>query len=538
MMNTTPLKTFILVFLTSFCLSGQDLTVESGGELYIESGKFIYLSDADIDGGSVTINSDATNSGTFLATGDVTVENDGKIEYNRYIPSTNWHLVTSPVTDQNVTSFASNSENSLATSGNKVAIAKYDNTKAVGSRWVYYDSSTPSEFDTNFGVGEGYTIKRTASGTISFEGAYPTVTSAGNVEKALETSSSHLWFTVGNPLPAYLPATRTGGENSLLSENSDILDSSYTALYFWTGSEWEAYNNLSDSYLPPGSSFMVRLSENQELRSAKGSFKGRSDDTVQETFLFPRAYQSHRTESENFNKAVSTKQHIELSIVQNNVVKKTRLYFHEQGTPKLDKGYDAASYEQSNETFGIHSRLMENDLGTDFSIQTLPSYDDQEFVIPLSIYANKGKVKVEATINNLPENMALYLEDRLEGTFHELHASSFRMNFDEKFNENGRFFLSNFPPEKPEDEVVQTKTIVPLDLFNIDSNSLKVVGVEADSSSRIEIYSFNGNKLYETTFYGNDTNEIELPSQIKTGIYVAVLTDEQGKRVIKKITIK
>ena len=134
--------------------------------------------------------------------------------------------------------------------------------------------------------------------------------------------------------------------------------------------------------------------------------------------------------------------------------------------------------------------------------------------------------------------MALYLEDRLEGTYHELHASAFTVKFEEKFNENGRFFLSNFPPEKPEDEVVQTKTIVPLDLFNIDSNSLKVVGVDADSSSRIEIYSFNGNKLYETTFYGNDTNEIELPSQIKTGIYVAVLTDEQGKRVIKKITIK
>ena len=527
----------IVCFFISLSLFGQDLTVQSGGELYIEAGNFISLTDADIDGGSLVINSDATNSGTFLATGDVTVENEGKIQYNRYISTTNWHLVTSPVTNQNVTSFASNTENSLASSGNKVAIAKYDNTKAAGTRWVYYDSTTPSAFDTNFGVGEGYTIKRTASGILTFEGAYPTVT-AGNVEKSLETSSSHRWFIIGNPLPAYLPATRTGGENSLLSENSDILDSSYTALYFWNGSEWGAFNNLSDSYLPPGSSFIVNLAENEVSTSAKNSFTARSDDNVKETFLFPRSYQSHRTESENFNRAVSTKQHIELSIVQNNVVKKTKLYFHEQGTPKLDKGYDAASYEQSSETFGIHSRLIENDLGTDFSIQTLPSYDDQEFVIPLSIYANKGKVKVEATINNLPENMALYLEDRLEGTYHELHASAFTVKFEEKFNENGRFFLSNFPPEKPEDEVVQTKTIVPLDLFNIDSNSLKVVGVDADSSSRIEIYSFNGNKLYETTFYGNDTNEIELPSQIKTGIYVAVLTDEQGKRVIKKITIK
>lgn len=537
-MKTKLLFTLILAQFTCVSLFGQSLSVQSGAQLTIEPGAFVSSTDADIDGGTLVLNSDATNSGTFLSTGSVAVENSGTIKYNRYIPTTNWHMVSSPVTGQNVTSFASDTDNNLVTNGTKVAVGKYDNTKAVGTRWNYYDTSMPSGFDTEFASAEGYIIKVTTTDQIAFEGSYPTVNSSGNVEKTLETSSSHRWFAVGNPLPAYLPATRSGGEDNLLTANSILLDSNYTALYFWVGSEWEPINNLSDHFLPPGSGFMVKLAETEETVLRKSSFKSKLTSKVDETFIFPRSYQSSRSESESFNREGVTKQQIEVTLSRDNSIKKTTVYFHDQGTAKLDIGFDAAAYNQSNAKFGIRSRLLEEDQGIDFKIQTLPRYDYQNFVIPLAVYADKGKYALKAVTKNLPEDMTLYLEDRVKGITYTLNTAALNLKFDEKVMGTGRFFLANFPPEKMDDEEPLTKTIVPLNLYNMYSNTLKVVGSTPEVANHIEIYSFDGNKIYETDFYADDSYEFKLPEQILTGIYIAVLTDEQGKKVIKKITVQ
>ena len=72
---------------------------------------------------------------SIISDGSIT----GTVSYTRTIPTTNWHLISSPVVGQDKDAFVTAS--GFATgSGSNVGFADYNNTTEA---WSYYQSGTP-----------------------------------------------------------------------------------------------------------------------------------------------------------------------------------------------------------------------------------------------------------------------------------------------------------------------------------------------------------------------------------------------------------
>ena len=127
------------MFLTNVAWS-QDLYVGSGAAITTVPGILLFAgSNVSVDAAaSLTTTSDATTSGSFIVSGSTT----GNITYKRYINDVNWHLVSAPVTDQDIPAFVGVAGNAVPQSGttSNYAVSYYKNTNTAGNRWTYQQS--------------------------------------------------------------------------------------------------------------------------------------------------------------------------------------------------------------------------------------------------------------------------------------------------------------------------------------------------------------------------------------------------------------
>jgi len=523
-MNKTILAT-VLALTTSLCLA-QTTTVSTGGSITIQSTGSWSTSDLSVSGGSVVINSDATNSGTLIATGTGSTSSGGTITYNRYLDDTDYHIISSPVEGQAVTAFVNNTDNTLATSGTLVGVGKYDNTNASGSRWEWYDTSS-SFADTNFNTGEGYAIRRTSAGTLSFEGGYPT-TETNEVKVTLSTSANgHFWYMVGNAFAAYMPATNTDSNvNTLLSLNNSILDDAYKALYFYDGSSWTPVNATSNTYIAPGQAFAVRMADNSSY-----------------VFRMPQSYQEHRTETETFYKADELPK-LTLYTTDGDRLAQTVVMYADNGTEGLDPGYDAGSFDSGQE-LSLDTKLIDP-VGTqdpNFSIQVLSNMRYEEQVIPVAINAAADKeISFSYEATNIPSNLDVYLEDRLNKEFYNLSERSASFTFSAEETQINRFFIhtsSVFPKDDSEGDYQDGPTDIAFDFHKLQDKTLYFEGIGDNEPLRIMIYNISGLKVLESTApISTDNNEIKLPATLSQGVYIAIVQRKDGSITTKKIIIQ
>ena len=163
-----------------------------------------------IAGGDVTIDSNAGNSASFLAPNTSTGVSIGDITYKRYIADDNWHLVSAPVASQSIPDFVGDGVNAVAQSGttSNYGVSYYNNTNTPGTRWTYHND-TPTlenqEILTDFNTGQGYSMKKTAAAGAG--GRWLGVGGAGLsvTIPTTTTTGTHLWSTIGNPFPSFLP---------------------------------------------------------------------------------------------------------------------------------------------------------------------------------------------------------------------------------------------------------------------------------------------------------------------------------------------
>jgi len=502
------------------------LMIASGRTVTIQSGRNLDLGTTDaIINGDLIMNSDASSSATFITSGTVTTgSSGGEMTYNRYIPDTDWHIVSSPVEGQSFSEFAANnSNNSLATNGSLIAIGRYENSNAAGSRWEYYDTGNTGAFDFQFDTGKGYIIKRTSAGTITFVGDIAETTS-GNAQISLSSSTSnHLWYAVGNPWPAYIPGTAASSENSILKLNQNSLDTNYVAIVVWDGSQWVEKNFNDTVDLIPGQAFMVRLASNSATN-----------------FLFPKSYQEKGSGSDTFFKDEERTQ-INLFISNDQRLASTRLFYNEIGTPAMDPGYDSGTF--SIKRLDIKTRLSESteeNANVDLATQTLSNLNFEEQIVPIALHTEEDQiVSISAEHINLPEHLEIYLEDRQEAQFYNLKKSSAKFVFENAQSEPGRFYLhtkqANFWEEEPEEEPVGA---VPFDFHKLQGNVLYFEGITSNEQYRISLYNLAGYKVVETAAEINPSNyEVQLPSYLSKGVYVLRIQKPDGKVMTKKIIV-
>ncbi|MGY0426819.1 MAG: hypothetical protein ACWIPI_08335, partial [Polaribacter sp.] len=470
----------------------QDLTVKSGGDITTLPGSLLFAgSNLDVGaGGDVTTKSDVISSGSLIVTGITT----GKITYDRYVKSagtseigTDWHLVSAPVTNQNIPEFVANTANKVRKSNNSgnYAVSYFLNTNVVTKRWVYHNPVSSPEKNrqilANFQPGRGYSMNRTDAGEYTFYGdmANDDVT----ITLGPVVAGANSWNSVGNPYPSFLPVNnKANATDNLLKENVSNLEANFVALYFWNGNERIAVRQEDPGMeLAPGQGFLIR--------SASAS---------NAAFKFTKHLQTHKTDLDGFYRNSSSVPVIVLSMSNGTKKRTTKVEYVDVSTDGLDVGLDAGAYQDGVPTFSLDTRLVKgkgidsrgDDFDSrkiDFTIQSLSTKAlGTNVAIPLSVRAAAKKeltFSVDAT--NMPEDADVYLEDVVKETYTKITDAPYKITLATKATGVGRFYLHTAAKRASVEDVLLENR---LHIYKTTNNTLKITGL-IQGNTTVNMYS-------------------------------------------------
>ena len=491
----------------------QDLHVSATGTLYVSPKSDINVTGSleVVAGGDVTISSDATHSGSLI----VSVTAAGAISYEKYIPDANWHFVSAPVETQSINAFIVDAANGIPTSGtNNYGVSTYNNANAAGARWEYENTSTTPV--GNFTTGKGYSNKRSAAGYYTFKGTMATE----DVMITTASSTAHKWEVVGNPYPSFLPANNNAnGTNNILKQNIDNLEAEYKYLSFWDGTAYQVINHATDAlHLTPGQAFMVRA-------SANGS-----------SFTFPENLQTAQVAAATTSYRVTGIPEITLSLLSGTVTKTTTLKYFSNTTTGLDPGYDAGTYIDTTPSFAIDTHLVSDSQGTDFTLQCLPNNNFETSIVPLSIKAVASEsITFSAQSINLPAGLKVFLEDKVAQTVTDITTASHQVTPNEALNGIGRFYLHTAESVLSVEDTDFTSS---LNMYQTSNTNLRITGLELQGTTAfVKMYTVLGKVVLSATFKAENVNDVALPENLATGIYLVQVV-ANGAKQTKKLIIK
>jgi len=480
-------------------LVNSDVTVSSDNTLFINNNLVVNNT------GTLTIKSDANSSGSLLVAGTAT----GNIIYERYIPDTDWHLVSAPVTSQEINSFAI-ADNAVTTSNEKYAIANYTNSNTTGSKWEYYTISTLPTAG-NFTSGQGYSLSRTSAGNYTFEGQM--ATADVNYTLSSSTNDDGYWACIGNPYPSFLLAA-DGANPSLLKNNDNVLNQNYIALYLWDESQYIVINQISEkTYLAPGQGVMVNALNNNQ------------------TMTFSEDLQSHQAENNTFYRSRNHPT-INLFLSNENTKVKTTVKYVDECTTDLDPGYDAGALMEGDPELIINTQLVQGNSEIDQALQCLPNTELDSYTIPISVFAKaETELLFSATHKDFSEDMYIYLEDQLTGEVTDLRQGDYELTTQTDIEGTGRFYLFT----TPEEHNIHEELVKPITIYNTE-RELIISGMQKNEDANLEIYNAIGQEVYSKQLKTAEKTRINLPD-LPTGVYMTKL--KNNKRLItKKIIIR
>jgi len=494
----------------------QDLHVSATGTFFVAPKSDINVTGSleVVAGGDVTISSDATHSGSLIVSGAAT----GVISYQKHIPDANWHFVSAPVETQSINDFVLDAANGIPTSGlNNYAVSVYNNTNAAGTRWEYYSAAGthPANAAGNFTTGKGYSNKRTAAGYYTFKGTMATA----DVVVTSASSTAHKWEVVGNPYSSFLPANSlANGTNNVLAQNIDNLEVCFKGLYFWNGTAYQAINHATEAlHLTPGQAFMVRT-------RANGA-----------TFTFPENLQTAQVAAATtFYKGSETPEII-LSLLSGTVTKTTILKYFSNTSTGLDPGYDAGTYIDTTPTFAIDTHLVSDSQGIDFTLQCLPNNNFETSIVPLSIKAVANEsITFSADAINLPDGLKIFLEDKEAQTITDITTVSHQVTPNKTLNGIGRFYLHTAASVLSTEDSGFATT---LNIYKTSNTNVRITGLQPQGTAVVKLYSLVGKEVMMYAFKMETVNDIALPKNLATGLYLLQLV-ANGAKQTKKLIIE
>lgn len=510
----------------------QELHVASGGAMYVSPKSYVYVggnidvSNAD----NFTVVSDATDSGSLIVNGTAT----GDITYNRYVPTTKWHFVSAPVTSQSISSFATNAANDVKQNNTNTfyGISYYDNGNDPTKRWRYYttggafdpatssQSAGPAASGGNFTSGKGYSNLRATVGTYTFTGELATADVTLAIAENNATAENHHFGVVGNPFPAFLAANSNANASNVLSQNLSKLKTGMEALYFWDGSinDYTAVNNSDPAlYLAPGQAFAVEA-------KADG-----------ETFTFSEALVEPQPNSPATFYKTAPLTEVALFMSKGKITKKTRLrYLDENASLGFDRGYDAGSYRDGTPSFSIDTHLVSNSTGMDFTLQCLPKSELESTVVPLAVYAQANEaISFDATTQNLPEGIYIFLEDKVTNTITKISDEAYTITASENLNGIGRFYVHTAQSVLSIEDINLAGT---LNMYKTSNNNLRISGLQQEGDATVKMYNITGKEVLSRSFKMQTVNDVALP-RLSTGVYLVQFI-AKGVKEIKKIIIE
>jgi len=443
--------------------------------------------------GAVTVNSVTINSGaSLIAQGTFT----GTVTYNRNIPTTNWYLISSPVEGQNIDTFVAAEGLASGTNGSNLGLSDYNNATPG---WTYYQSGASGT--GSFASGIGKSIKLASTGDVSFTGTINTL----DVTVAM-TSNSNGFNLLGNPYPSYVAGNENAdGSNNILTINSANLTEN--TLWFWnqsTGS-YNQINQASTAFqIAPAQGFFV---------SATGSVN----------LSITEAMQSHQG-TDSFQR-LTTRPEIVLTLSNGTAIRNADIYYIEGTTTGWNNGYDSSIFGGVANEFAIYTHAVANGNGRNLGIQSLPPNNYENMIIPVGINAEAGTlITIDATTNNFPEGINIYLEDKQDNSFTLLEAdSNFSFTPENNLDGIGRFYLHTTSGVLSANDFATNTNI---SIYTSSKDNLRIAGVQ-NGTATVRLYNILGKEVLNTSFVGSGVNDIKV-NAIPVGIYIVKLTTENG----------
>lgn len=439
---------------------------------------------------AVTVNSITIASGaSLIANAAVT----GNTTYTRNLPTTNWYLVSAPVSGETREDVIAN-HTFASGSGSNIGIGAFTNNGVTP--WVYASSSSTGALVS----GGGVSMKLAAAGNVSITGSVNTT----NVSFPIATGSRNNFNLVGNPFTSFVSSSTFATANTgLLSEET---------IWLWNGSQYVTYNAVNPIQIAPAQGFFVE---------ANGSGN----------ITFSTANQSHQG-SDTFLRTISNPS-FELFINDGTNQKSTKVFYVDNKTKGFDNGYDSKMFGGVSESFAVYTELLENNEGKRLAIQTLPNSNLETMVIPVGLIANaNNEVTFSATGKNLPTGVEIYLEDKLENTITNLTEGNHTLTLKNAANSSGRFYVHVTAQRLSNEDILNNFDNV--SIYKSAKQELTINGLQGKAT--VKIYSVLGKEVSNTVINSSGNSKISLP-ELSTGIYVVRLSSDLG-RLTKKIILK
>ena len=212
-----------------------------------------------------------------------------------------------------------------------------------------------------------------------------------------------------------------------------------------------------------------------------------------------------------------------LTLSNQSDVREAKIYYIENMTTGFDVGYEGELFNGVANPIDIYTHLVADSEGKNYQVQSLPDNDFEDTIIPLGINAISGSsISIEASKNNFPEGMNIYLEDKQDNSFTLLESDvNFNTTLENDLSGIGRFYLHTTSSTMSTNDLATNNN---LSIYSYNRETLRVVGIQKGVAN-ISIYNLLGQKVLSSSFQGNGVNDISLPSIIN-GIYIAKITSE------------
>ena len=509
------------------------------GTIQILAGRAMVFSDAGstlANTGTITISSNSSAYGAIMLPGTYTESGAGVVNYSRFLAGTaTWELIGPMLSGYSIEDFVEDNDDIATGNGSgdgasgEYAVGVYTNTSeayTAGNTWQNYTTSTVAAAG-NLEPGKGYQMATDNSSSgggaeINFTGNIET----GNVTESItnnEEGSSNAngadgtkFALLSNPYPSYITVA------SFISGNSAALHDAHEAVYGWDGSQYDTYNSGTGGNIAPGAGFMVGA-VGPDANSSTVTFtvsmqvNGGGEDFISGDAMDP----DDRAE-------------LFIGISQNDISRRTKLFFLDNTTDGLDLAYDAGTLDIANNM--IFSRLVEGDQGVDMSIQSLAYSEMWDKVIPIGINAMAGEeITVSVTHKTTPADLKIYLEDAQEGTFTLINNEDFVLTPTSDLEGVGRFYI-HMTADTLSNEEVNTSL---LNAYKeVDSNYITIEGLATHSTStEVSLFNILGTKVMDTTLDNTSNTQMISTNGLSTGIYVIKLESGQNQ-LTKKLIIR
>ena len=518
MESSNKIKLYVFfIFSTLFVYSQGNLTIESGGSLTIDQNKSLTVSGSVTNNGALTMNSSSNQFSTMTAGSS----SGTTYTYNRFVANTStFDLISAPFSGQTFSNLLGNNSGVIyenPSDANQYAYGPFNNNTGA---YVQYDSVTDSGETMDAGLGFRTGRLNSDNGTtLAFTGTFET----SNVTEPISLGSHATygrWNLIGNPFPSYLDL------NHFFTDNSNILDTNYAAIYTYdgddsNGSVWTTYNgnNSSGQYIAPGQAFFVAASG-----SANISFDADMQSVAGGDDFLPG---ERRPNDDSFGQnASSSNSKISLALsFDDSKYAATDIYLNTRASSGLDVGYDAGTFANQAGSLGLYSFLADGSHPeTKLAIQAVSNNISDPVVIPLGVNAQSG-IDYTIKLNERPqqEGVFVYLKDKLDNSMTLLTDEDYSFNTSTDLQGDGRFevHLSSFA----------------LSTFDISKAPYSMIGLrgkvqvtgELSKGDVITILDLRGRTLAKQTVNSpTQSTTVQLNGVLK-GVYIGKVENNIGQ---------